>query len=452
MPQRVLIAMVVSLASCFAVPAMVEAQDCRAPFASRYPVAGPVNGGWDPTLERLRDATFNCEGRYSNSDYIASGGDAHHGNDFFAARGTPIVAVTDGVVAKAGFVSGLGYRVAIHDACGWEYDSGHLEAIASGIRVGLHVRAGDVLGTMGASGSGSGGSVHLHFNIHHSSDAWSDDVNPFGVVGHLANTACTPVGPSVPAWRAQVTTQSFPLAADEFVLMPGEEVAGFIEVRNTGRETWRPGEVNLGTAEPRDAHSPIAGPDWLSPARAATLDREVPAGGVGRFEFTVRAPTTPGEYPQFFNLVREGITWFSDSGGPVDAWIQVRVTVVPATDGDGDGHAMGADCDDTQPAVHPGAPEICGDGVDQDCSGADLTCPDEADGGALGGDGGPRETRDAGATHDAGARRDGGASDDREGSGLATGCSCRARGGSAGAPWTLPLTVLLALGARRRRR
>ncbi len=42
----------------------------------------------------------------------------------------------------------------------------------------------------------------------------------------------------------------------------------------------------------------------------------------------------------------------------------------PATDADGDGHsACGADCDDADPQVHPGAVDVCGDGVDQDCSG-----------------------------------------------------------------------------------
>jgi hypothetical protein len=33
------------------------------------------------------------------------------------------------------------------------------------------------------------------------------------------------------------------------------------------------------------------------------------------------------------------------------------------------------DCNDCDPGVRPGAREVCGDGVDQDCDGADLPCP-----------------------------------------------------------------------------
>lgn len=61
-------------------------------------------------------------------------------------------------------------------------------------------------------------------------------------------------------------------------------------------------------------------------------------------------------------------------------------------DGDGDGQGdsavaqdaceapsgyveTAADCDDTDPAVFLGAPEVCGDAIDQDCDGADLSCP-----------------------------------------------------------------------------
>jgi len=38
------------------------------------------------------------------------------------------------------------------------------------------------------------------------------------------------------------------------------------------------------------------------------------------------------------------------------------------TDADGDGHSDAADCDDTDPAVHPGADEVC-NGYDDDCDG-----------------------------------------------------------------------------------
>lgn len=34
----------------------------------------------------------------------------------------------------------------------------------------------------------------------------------------------------------------------------------------------------------------------------------------------------------------------------------------------------GDDCDDSNAEVHPGAEEVCGDGIDQDCSGSDIVC------------------------------------------------------------------------------
>lgn len=63
-----------------------------------------------------------------------------------------------------------------------------------------------------------------------------------------------------------------------------------------------------------------------------------------------------------------------DAVGNVDPTPAARSWKVVA-DADGDGYPAGIDCNDSNPAVHPGAIDIPGDGIDQDCKGGDAPFP-----------------------------------------------------------------------------
>jgi hypothetical protein len=101
-------------------------------------------------------------------------------------------------------------------------------------------------------------------------------------------------------------------------------------------------------------------------------------------------------------------------------------------DADADGSRADVDCADSDASVHPGAVEVCGDGVDQDCSGADEVCPVAGTGGMSGGVGGVGA---AGGTSGGlgGASGVGGASGGVGGLGGAAGMLVGGAGGGAGA-------------------
>ncbi len=58
---------------------------------------------------------------------------------------------------------------------------------------------------------------------------------------------------------------------------------------------------------------------------------------------------------------------------------EIACLLGPEADPDGDGFRCSQDCDNHDPAVHPGAQDLCGDRIDQDCNGAvddGIGCPD----------------------------------------------------------------------------
>jgi len=87
----------------------------------------------------------------------------HTGVDLASKTGTPIYASGDGVVEKAQWVSGYGKFVELKHVNGFETGYGHMSRIADGMKPGVKVRQGQIIGYVGSTGNSTG--PHLHFEI-----------------------------------------------------------------------------------------------------------------------------------------------------------------------------------------------------------------------------------------------------------------------------------------------
>jgi len=92
---------------------------------------------------------------------------AHRGVDYAAPSGTPVHAVGDGYVTRAGWRGGYGRYVEIrHTNASHSTAYAHLRRYGKGIRRGRKVRQGQIIGYVGMSGLATGPHLHFEFRVH----------------------------------------------------------------------------------------------------------------------------------------------------------------------------------------------------------------------------------------------------------------------------------------------
>lgn len=89
----------------------------------------------------------------------------HHGDDLFAPRGAPVLAVADGVVFSVGWNRIGGWRLWLVDRTGDLFYYAHLARYSRLAVDGRRVKAGEVLGFVGTSGDARNTPPHLFFEI-----------------------------------------------------------------------------------------------------------------------------------------------------------------------------------------------------------------------------------------------------------------------------------------------
>ncbi|MES2283158.1 MAG: M23 family metallopeptidase [Pseudomonadota bacterium] len=145
-------------------PAMVDVVQNVAP-ASVPPADDDV------ALLRSRALTLPVQGIAASQlgdtySQARAAGTPHEAIDIMAARGTPVLAVEDGLVAKLFLSKPGGITIYQFDpASQYAYYYAHLDRYADGVAEGAALRKGQVIGYVGSTGNASPDAPHLHFAI-----------------------------------------------------------------------------------------------------------------------------------------------------------------------------------------------------------------------------------------------------------------------------------------------
>ncbi|HUR52126.1 MAG TPA: M23 family metallopeptidase [Mycobacteriales bacterium] len=153
-------------------PARLTASGAVAPAAIRPPVAvapvvipaAAVRPPARATRSRSTTTWARPVGAGINSPYGPRWGSWHPGVDFAAHYGAPIHVVADGTVVGAGYLageSGYGQIIVVRHKGGVITAYAHTSRML--VHAGQHVRRGETIGLVGATGHVTG--PHLHFEV-----------------------------------------------------------------------------------------------------------------------------------------------------------------------------------------------------------------------------------------------------------------------------------------------
>ena len=87
----------------------------------------------------------------------------HKGTDFAAPMGTPIMASGSGVIVRARWCGGGGNCIKIKHNSTYQTIYAHMQKFARGIKEGIRVKQGDIIGYVGSTGNSTG--PHLHYEV-----------------------------------------------------------------------------------------------------------------------------------------------------------------------------------------------------------------------------------------------------------------------------------------------
>jgi murein DD-endopeptidase MepM/ murein hydrolase activator NlpD len=156
---------------------LAKATDIGEQLAKRTRIlrAALADGAPEATMVADRAFVRPTLGRLT-SVFGARWGVQHRGIDIANAIGTPIYALTDGVVEESGPASGFGMWVVVRHPSGERTVYGHINR--SHVAVGQPVRAGERIADMGNRGFSTG--PHLHLEV------WSPDGTKLNPVAWMA--------------------------------------------------------------------------------------------------------------------------------------------------------------------------------------------------------------------------------------------------------------------------